>query len=161
MTMNPEPNDEQGIQKILALKRHEQPPPAFFNGFSNRVLDRIRTEPMPRPTWRERLSVEFYGVPLYMSLAGVAVCGLLVVGMISSLRVKPPSNAVQADRSSDPLVTVQPTHSIVPPPHEVTLEGPKAKDSLNAVNGIGGNPRFESDPVRATVNGPVPAPVGK
>jgi len=112
--MNSEQPNETEVQRILALKRHEQPPPAFFHGFSEKVIDRIQTDgPAPRPTLRQRLSVEFYGVPIYICAVGLAVCGLLVIGLIGSLRVGPAQRA--ADGSETELVDGASSHSLVPP----------------------------------------------
>lgn len=106
---------EAEVQRILALKRHEQPPPAFFQGFSEKVIDRIQTAgPGPRPTLRQRLSLEFYGVPIYICAAGVIVCGLLVAGLIGSLRVGPAQRPPEA-KMTDPLAGQEPSHSLVPP----------------------------------------------
>lgn len=42
------------LQRLLALKRHETPPPGFFERFPNRVLINIRagTEMETRPWWQ-------------------------------------------------------------------------------------------------------------
>ena len=112
--MTPEQPNDPEVQRILALKRHEQPPPAFFRGLSEQIIDRIQAAgPAPRPTLRQRLSMEFYGMPIYVCGAGLVVCGLLVVGLIGSLRVGPAQRAVEG--SNPQLVDVEPTHSLVPP----------------------------------------------
>jgi hypothetical protein len=112
--MNPDQPNDTEVQRMLALKRHEQPPPAFFHGFSDKVIDRIQTAgPAPRPTWRQRLGVEFYGIPIYVCAVGLIICGLLVVGLIGSLRVGPAQRA--ADGSSPQLVDGEPSHTLVPP----------------------------------------------
>ncbi len=113
--MTPEQHPDTEVQRILALKRHEQPPPAFFQGFSNRVIEGIHSAgPAPRPTLRQRLSVEFYGVPIYICAAGVLVCGLLAGGLIASLRVGPAKPDPFASKS-DPSGTTEPVHALVPP----------------------------------------------
>ena len=40
--MTPEQPTDPEVQRILALKRHEQPPPAFFRGLSEQIIDRIQ-----------------------------------------------------------------------------------------------------------------------
>ena len=110
-----QPNDAE-VQRILALKRHEQPPPAFFRGFSEQIIDRIHTAgPPPRPTLRQRLSVEFYGMPIYACAAGLIVCGLLVIGLIGSLRVGPAQRATSAESADSQLVDGQSSPTLVPP----------------------------------------------
>lgn len=46
------------LQQLLRLKRHETPPPGYFNEFSDSVLDRIRALESERavPRWRRWLS---------------------------------------------------------------------------------------------------------
>ena len=110
--MKPEQEQDTEVQRMLALKRHEQPPAGFFHGFSDKVIDRIQTAgPAPKLTWRERLSAEFYGVPVYVCVVGVVVVALLVTGLLASLRLPPP-------KSSDDTV-----HSLVPPPPKTQIGG--------------------------------------
>ena len=46
------------LQQLLRLKRHETPPPGYFNEFSDTVLDRIRALESERaiPKWRRWFS---------------------------------------------------------------------------------------------------------
>ena len=125
--MTPEQSNDPEVQRILALKRHEQPPPAFFRGFSEQIIDRIQAAgPAPRPTLRQRLSMEFYGVPIYICGAGLVVCGLLVLGLIGSLRVGPAQRAVEG--SNPQLVDAEPAHSLVPPQPPTPPLNPQAKE---------------------------------
>jgi len=73
------------VQKLLALKRYEQPPPGYFNGFSGKIMARIHALEAARPaTWRQRLGLDFDFKPALMGAFGVAVCGLLLVSVINS-----------------------------------------------------------------------------
>ena len=120
--MNPEQHDESEIQRMLALKRHEQPPAEFFQGFSGRVIDRLHAAgPAPKLTLRQRLSLEFYGVPIYVCLAGILVCGLLVAGLIVAMRV--PASRSVADTTKHPLAPEAPSHTLVPPAAPSRLGG--------------------------------------
>ncbi len=49
MNMNEENFDS--LRKLLALKRHEQPPPGYFNDLPGRISARLAAEP-PAPFWK-------------------------------------------------------------------------------------------------------------
>ena len=90
--METEQDQFEQVRKLLALKKHEQPPPRYFQEFSGRVIARIHALESAQPvTWRRRLGLDFDLKPALLGVFGVAACGLLLVGVISSLGVTPPS----------------------------------------------------------------------
>jgi hypothetical protein len=90
--METEHNEFEQLRKLLALKRHEQPPPRYFSEFSSGVLARLRTlEKAPAATWWQRFGLDLDLKPALMGACGVVVCGLLLVGVITSLGSAQPS----------------------------------------------------------------------
>jgi hypothetical protein len=82
-------NDGLGrLQQLLALKRHEAPPPAFFHELPDRVIARL-TEPMPTPmlSWWRRLGWNFDLSSTFACSVGVLVFGSLLTGMVASERL--------------------------------------------------------------------------
>jgi len=59
MSMAPEQEDFEALRRLLAIKRHEQPPPGYFNNFSSKVLARIEAAEghgrFGRLPWYQRL----------------------------------------------------------------------------------------------------------
>jgi hypothetical protein len=54
--MRDQPQDFEPLRRLLALKRHETPPPGYFRDFSSRVIDRIERESAtPKGSWLTRL----------------------------------------------------------------------------------------------------------
>ena len=77
--------DENQLQALLRLKRHENPPPGYFDGLLDRVHRRQREEMLSRPAWQIALErVRAFFAPLQMSWrhAG-AMAALLVVGVFA------------------------------------------------------------------------------
>lgn len=70
------------VARLLAWKRHEQPPPGYFRHFSYQVLARLRLEQnqAPKPWWRAWLE-QFDAKPLLISAYGATVCVLLFLGV--------------------------------------------------------------------------------
>lgn len=59
------------LRRVLALKRHESPPPRYFNELPGRILARLEKE--PPPTFWTRLRHAFLDRPLVATGTGVAV----------------------------------------------------------------------------------------
>jgi len=72
------------IRKLLALKKYELPPPRYFQEFSGKVIARLQSLAVQPVSWRQRFGLDFEFHPAMMGAFGVVVCGLLLVGVISS-----------------------------------------------------------------------------
>ena len=90
------------LRRLLALKRHEQPPPRYFQNFSGHVIARIRAgERVDRSgfweslsweaPWLQRLWGSFESKPILAGALGMAVCGLLVSGIALSEKAVTPN----------------------------------------------------------------------
>jgi len=131
--MKPEPADQDELQRMFARKRQEQPPQQFLRGLSTAVIDRIQhpDPPLPPTLW-QRLGLDFDSKQVLVCMSGVAVCGLLAYGLISSRHLKEPPPSTVA-----PL-GVPPTPAQIGSTPPVKAPGSKPKDM----------PR-SGDPVRA------------
>jgi hypothetical protein len=111
--MTPDSDRQDELQKMLALKRHETPSPRFFKGFSGQVIERLHVPELPvEQTWWRRLGLD--RKPVQVGIAGVVVCGLLLLGLVASLRVEPPKPAPRPPNDQTHLV-------VAPPPNAATL----------------------------------------
>jgi hypothetical protein len=97
MNMGLETENFDRLRRLLALKRHEQPPPGFFNDFSSRVILEIEAGESSHTTleegllshapWLYKLIETFAIRPAFAGVCGVAVSLLLVAGVIYSAQV--------------------------------------------------------------------------
>lgn len=80
----PQPSEEFArLRQLLALKRHEQPPPGYFQNFSHQVMARINAvEGDAESAWLLRLWNYLNARPMFSGLAAAGVCGVLVGGLM-------------------------------------------------------------------------------
>ena len=74
---------EQQLQALLRLKRHEQPPPGYFDDLLKNIHRRQREELLHRPAWRislERLRTFFGSLRLDWNYAG-SMAAILLIGI--------------------------------------------------------------------------------
>ncbi len=84
--MRSEEQDFRELQKLLAVMRHEQPPPRFFHDFAERVLSRLHTVEPPEPkSWWQRMGLDFDMKPALVCVWGIASCAALLYGIIVTL----------------------------------------------------------------------------
>src|ERR1700709_2416862 len=92
-------NDEE-IGKLLRMKRHEQPPPGYFDSFLHEFHRRQRAELLRQPLWKIALqrAHDFMlqlNVPALTSYP-VAATAVLICAAVLSLKVSQTPNAGHA-----------------------------------------------------------------
>lgn len=93
----PEENFEQ-LKKLLKLKRHETPPPGYFEDFSSNLIARIEAEDArPAPAGWRRFFAGLDTSPIMVGAYGVIVASLVIVGVQMAGRAGSPD-----DITSDP-----------------------------------------------------------
>ncbi len=74
---------EKHLQALLRLKRHEQPPPGYFDDLLSNIHERQREELLRRPAWRLFLDrLRGFFASLDWNYAG-AMAVVLLVGLVS------------------------------------------------------------------------------
>jgi hypothetical protein len=82
--MSENENEFEALRRLLALKRHEVPPPGYFEDFSGRVIGRLRAgEAVSQLPWLLRLLQAFESKPAYPVAFASALCTLLLFGIVS------------------------------------------------------------------------------
>ena len=123
--MNPEKENFEPLCRLLKLKRHEQPPPRYFNDFSRQVVARIRAgdagqreAALGNGSWLMKLWSLIETKPMLPGAVGVAFCALLVFG------------AVYTETSTS-----------APGPDMIAQPAPMAQDLISSLNANPGGPR--------------------
>jgi hypothetical protein len=99
------------LRKLMALKKHEVPPPGYFNRFSGEVIARIREERQggqgfvsqldSEAPWLMRLWQALEAKPLFAGAFGAAICSLVLAGIyFTNKPAETPSFANQGQRNS-------------------------------------------------------------
>lgn len=94
--MNAEPENFEQLRRLLIVKRHEQPPPGFFDNFSRRVMVRIEAGDTGevalgigrwfwKTAWLQRFFSALEQKPALAGAFSLSMCGLLLAGIISSV----------------------------------------------------------------------------
>ncbi len=125
----------QALRRLLALKRHEQPPPGFFDAFARRVISRLEADELVEEAagvnpgfwevpWLQRFLATFDRSSALAGTFGLAVCGLLLAGLICSVAPQQPGRQ-EAGFGTQPLGTV------------ATLQvGEPARGFVSSTNGV-------------------------
>jgi hypothetical protein len=90
--MNSDPGDFEALRKLMALKRHEQPPPGYFNRLPDKIMGRLeRGDGQPR-FWENFLTVFTFRPALAYGFALAAFSALtlsVIYSVKTSLRESP------------------------------------------------------------------------
>src|SRR5689334_10350279 len=150
--MNPETENFEQLRRLLALKRHEQPPPGYFNDFSSRVIARIKAGEQAEDSfgigqwfwggaWLQRLWSAAESKPALAGAFGVLVCALLISGVVYSdsptrnivtgTMPAPSLNEMQVADTSTGFAPVVPT--------TLAMESPSSRGILVTIKSGGGS----------------------
>lgn len=146
--MNENDNFE-SLRQLLALKRHEVPPPGYFDRFSGQVISRIRAGERETETgtpWYLRLMQMFEAKPAFASSFASALCLLLLFGIVYAEQSDqtPQPSLLQASELSPQLFAANANTVSMPQPsaaQNIFAEGVSnsSPSSLQPMFGNGGN----------------------
>src|SRR5438270_10409590 len=110
MSMSSDSQNFEQLRRLLALKRHEQPPPGYFHHFSREVIVRIKAGDTGESyaaswwswngSWLQRAWAAIESRPVVAGGVGAALCGFFAVGAFltgsteSSIAVAEPLGAL-------------------------------------------------------------------
>ena len=137
--MQKEPDDFGDLRRLLALKRHESPPPGYFDHFSSKVIARIEAQKLHDsvPVWRRWLS-ELIERPALTGAYAVLFGGLgmVALGLVRNPMTDeglPPTSVWATPASIEPFAARE--IAVQPVKHEAMLPS-----SISPVVGPLGSP---------------------
>lgn len=104
-TSNQGPEEFESLRKALALKRHEQPPPGYFNRLPNEIMARIEAGEGQTKFW-ERFIPSFTFRPAMAYGVGLAMCGVVALGVYYTSNLPVNNNGAV---TASTMTTSQPT----------------------------------------------------
>lgn len=116
--MNENENFE-SLRQLLSLKRHEVPPPGYFNRFSGQIIARIRAgerEAEAATPWYLRFMQLFEMKPAFASSFASALCLLLLFGIVYAEQSDqtPQPSLLQTSQFSSGMLTASATPVSMP-----------------------------------------------
>jgi hypothetical protein len=114
--MNDSENNFESLRRLLALKRHEAPPPCYFENFSREVTARLRVGEASRTagvssqlSWLSRLLSAFEAEPAWAGGFASVLCLLLLLGIVYAERPEVESQPLwQPAQATSPLAVATP-----------------------------------------------------
>lgn len=82
-----EPNQDPGneLLHLISWKRHEQPPPGYFNHFSERVIQRLESGEASGPTGFWQMITDLLETkPVLAGAYSLGLCSMLLMGISAS-----------------------------------------------------------------------------
>ena len=114
----PDDNFDQ-LRKLLAIKKHEVPPPGFFEDFSGKVIDRINAGEA-QPKWWQRILGGFESKPALIGAYATVMTALLVTGIHLTTQPETAPATTPGLAVNEPAAVAEPAHELTPA-HELAL----------------------------------------
>ena len=120
--MKPAPEDFARLQKLLAVKRHEQPPPGYHDRLPGQIIARLQAEAaaQPEPWWRQLLA-SFHTKPAWAIAFSVLALGALTTGILLAPHLQKEADVAPNDGTAAAVVVVG---EAVPASNHVALQLP-------------------------------------
>ena len=155
--MNENENDFESLRRLLAQKRHETPPPGYFNSFSGQIIARIRADEASASSstrasesaWFVKLLQAFELKPAFAGAFASALSLLLVLGIIYAERPESgPQPIFQAsDQSMGSFAAMSPAAIPQPAMGNDFASSNNAATSLQPVASLFGSQNTFAQPV--------------
>ncbi len=152
--MESQPESFENLRRLLALKRHEQPPPGYFDELHQDVLLRLQAGEGAgtagwesvgwQAPWLERMWESLFGKPVFTGAFGVAACAMVIAGVLYAERAELPG--------SEQSALVQPALSLPGAAPALVFNQPIAEPQLVGSTNSSIQPTIPSSLFGGTIN---------
>jgi len=155
--MNENENFE-ALRRLLSLKRHEIPPPGYFNRFPSEVIARIRAgerEAENATRWYLRFMQIFEAKPAFASSFASALCLMLLFGIVYAEQSdQTPQPLLQTSQLSPEMLTASATTVSMPQPDAQNIFSDSISNSSpTSLQPMFGNNNVFAQPVSLNFSG--------
>lgn len=124
----PSEQDFSQLRRLLSLKRHEQPPPGYFDAFPRQIVAALHAQPKYRPTednegvpaWILNLIARVQARPAFAGIVAAGFCALILgtVILLEKDSQKPqdmPSVLADIAQATQPAATQETSATVLQP----------------------------------------------
>jgi hypothetical protein len=86
--MNSDSENFEALRKLMALKRHEQPPPGYFDRLPDKIVCRLEREGC-EPSFWDKIVAGFSFRPVFAYSFALAAFSALTFSLISTVKTQP------------------------------------------------------------------------
>jgi hypothetical protein len=105
--MNSNPEEFEGLRRLLALKKHENPPPGYFNYLPEQIrIKNERNDLSEHSTWWEWMVAKFDARPVLAGAYAFAISGLMLLGYTVSQDLQNEKASTFIGWMNDPVNTI-------------------------------------------------------
>ena len=114
-------NEEQfkQLKKLLALKRHEQPPPGYFDRLPRQIISAIEAVQARPEHWLLRIWSTFQRNPAFAGAFGVAMCALVIGGIFFANQTSGSKGRNAAASNANANIAASPSANLPTPANQL------------------------------------------
>ncbi|MGC8989018.1 MAG: hypothetical protein ACP5MD_02750 [Verrucomicrobiia bacterium] len=141
------------LQRLLAIKRHERPPPGHFDRLAQQIRRALEAETISAcSTWWERFISRFDMQPAWAAALAVAVAAVYLYAFVASQGPQSPRVSVHHPASQDWVSAAHPFWIPSPVAAPVSGEESRARSAASFRSSVG--PIMGMEPVHGFLTAP-------
>ena len=131
-------NEEQfkQLKKLLALKRHEQPPPGYFDRLPRQIISAIEAEQARPEPWVLRIWSTLQRKPAFAGAFGAAMCALAIGGIFFANQPSGSKGSNAAAPNANANIAASANAALPTPPNQLASADVSSTNPVASNQGI-------------------------